>query len=165
MLVYYFVPFAYRAKPNLIIKELYVADGQRSKGVGNLLMKAVAREAEKTGCAMTKWWVAKWNERSVQFYERLGAQIDPDWHEFQMSEKSSRDFGRVVAQLDCGEFFRVRGRGLIEQFRVIACLAVLPVALVIRVTGDERQRDRRFRVNHLLGALIDFAPRVRLFKC
>ena len=91
MLVYYFVPFTYRAKPNLIIKELYVADGQRSKGVGNLLMKAVAREAEKTGCAMIKWWVAKWNERSVQFYERLGAQIDPDWHELQMSEKSFRD--------------------------------------------------------------------------
>ncbi len=90
-LVYYLVPFTYRAKPNLIIKELYVADGQRSKGVGNLLMKAVAREAEKTGCAMIKWWVAKWNERSVQFYERLGAQIDPDWHEFQMSEKSFRN--------------------------------------------------------------------------
>jgi len=45
--VYYFVPFTYRAKPNIIIKELYVADKHRSKGVGRLLMKAVAVEAEK----------------------------------------------------------------------------------------------------------------------
>jgi GNAT superfamily N-acetyltransferase len=90
-LVYYFVPFTYRAKPNLIIKELYIAGGRRSRGVGKLLMKAVAKEAEQAGCGMIKWYVAKWNKRGVQFYERLGATIDPNWHEFQMSEKVFRD--------------------------------------------------------------------------
>ena len=91
LLVYYFVPFTYRAKPNVIIKELYVADGHRGKGVGKLLMKAVAKEAEKADCGLIKWYVAKWNYRGIQFYERLGARIDPDWHEFQMSEKVFRD--------------------------------------------------------------------------
>lgn len=90
-LVYYFVPFTYRAKPNVIIKELYVAGGHRGKGIGRLLMKAVAKEAEQAGCGMIKWYVAKWNHRGIEFYERLGAKIDPDWHEFQMSEKSFRD--------------------------------------------------------------------------
>jgi GNAT superfamily N-acetyltransferase len=90
-LVYYFVPFTYRAKPNLIIKELYIGGGHRSRGVGKLLMKAVAKEAEQVGCGMIKWYVAKWNERGVQFYQRLGATIDPNWHEFQMSEKVFRD--------------------------------------------------------------------------
>jgi GNAT superfamily N-acetyltransferase len=89
-LVYYFVPFTYRAKPNLIIKELYVAEGSRSQGVGELLMKAVAKEATRAGCGLIKWWVAKWNRRGIQFYERLGARIDPDWHEFQMSEETLR---------------------------------------------------------------------------
>jgi GNAT superfamily N-acetyltransferase len=90
-LVYYFVPFTYRAKPNLIVKELYIAGGYRSRGVGKLLMKAVAKEAAQADCGMIKWYVAKWNERGVQFYERLGATIDPNWHEFQMSEKVFRD--------------------------------------------------------------------------
>jgi len=89
--VYYFVPFTYRAKPNLIIKELYIAGRHRSRGVGKLLMKAVARQAEKADCGMIKWWVAKWNERGIEFYERLGAKIDSDWHEFQLSEKAFRD--------------------------------------------------------------------------
>jgi GNAT superfamily N-acetyltransferase len=89
-LVYYFVPFTYRAKPTLIIKELYVADAHRSQGVGRLLMKAVSGQAEKAGCGLMKWYVAKWNTRSVQFYERLGARIDPDWHEFQMSQEAFR---------------------------------------------------------------------------
>ena len=36
-------------------------------------MKAVAKEAEEAGCGMIKWWVAKWNERGIEFYKRLGA--------------------------------------------------------------------------------------------
>ena len=87
-LVYYFVPFTYRAKPNLIVKELYVVEAGRSQGVGALLMKTAAQEAARTGCAMIKWWVAKWNDRGIQFYERLGARIDPDWHEFQLSQEA-----------------------------------------------------------------------------
>jgi GNAT superfamily N-acetyltransferase len=90
-LVYYFVPFTYRAKPNLIIKELYISDPRRSRGIGKELMKAVAREAQEAGCGMIKWWVAKWNERGMDFYRRLGATIDTEWHEFQLSERAFRD--------------------------------------------------------------------------
>jgi len=93
-LVYYFVPFTYRAKPNIIVKELFVTEESRGRGVGTLLMKAVAREAEQTGCGVIKWYVAKWNHRGVEFYERLGGKIDPDWHEFQMSEKTFRVLAR-----------------------------------------------------------------------
>ncbi|HEY2144011.1 MAG TPA: GNAT family N-acetyltransferase [Candidatus Udaeobacter sp.] len=90
-LVYYFIPFTYRAKPNLVIKELYIAERHRSRGIGKLLMKAAAREAARAGCGMIKWWVAKWNERGIDFYKQLGARIDSDWHEFQLPEKSFRD--------------------------------------------------------------------------
>lgn len=90
-LVYYFVPFTYRAKPNLIIKELYTEESHRSRGVGKRLMKAVARQAEEVDCGMIKWSVAKWNQRGIKFYERLSARIDHDWHEFQMSDKAFRD--------------------------------------------------------------------------
>jgi GNAT superfamily N-acetyltransferase len=86
------VAFTYRAKPNLIIKELYVPAAHRSRRVGEFLMKAVAKEALETGCGMIKWWVAKWNERGIEFYKRLGAKIDSEWHEFQFSEKTFREF-------------------------------------------------------------------------
>ena len=91
LLVYYFVPFTYRAKPNLIIKELYIAKQHRSRGVGKLLMQAVAKEAARSGCGMIKWWVAKWNKRGIEFYKLLGATIDSDWHEFQLSERALQD--------------------------------------------------------------------------
>ena len=66
-LVYYLVAFTYRAKLNLIIKELYVAGPHRSRRVGEFLMKSVAKEAVETGCGMVKWWVAKWNDRASSF--------------------------------------------------------------------------------------------------
>ncbi len=97
-LVYHFVAFTYRAKPNLIIKELYIAGPHRSRGVGKLLMKAVAKEAAFTGCGVIKWWVAKWNERGIEFYKQLGAKIDSDWHEFQLSEKAFRDLAASVEE-------------------------------------------------------------------
>src|SRR5260221_13572064 len=53
---------------------------------------------------------------------------------------------------------------LIEELSKLASFAILPRSFVVGVTGNQRQRDRRFRVNHLLGALIDFAPRVRLLQ-
>jgi hypothetical protein len=40
---------------------------------------------------MIKWWVAKWNKRGIEFYKRLGAKIDSDWHEFQLTEKAFLD--------------------------------------------------------------------------
>ena len=97
MVVYYFVPFTFRAKPNLVIKELYVVKDCRSKGIGRRLMKAIASEATQKDCGQIKWWVAKWNDAAIEFYQGLGGEIDPNWHEFQMSEAA---FVRLAAQPD-----------------------------------------------------------------
>ncbi len=88
--VYYFVPFTYRARPNLIIKELFVADACRSKRIGEQLMREIAEQARQANCGLIKWWVANWNHRSMKFYERLGARKDQDWCEFQLSEEALR---------------------------------------------------------------------------
>lgn len=90
MLVYYFILFTARARPSLVIKELYVAESYRSKGIGRLLMQAVAKEAMQSGCAAMKWQVAPWNAGSVRFYERLGAKINRDWIDFEMGEETFR---------------------------------------------------------------------------
>ena len=91
MLVYYFVPFTDRAKPKMIIKELYVAEGHRERGVGRLLMKNVAQVAVQCDCGVIKWQVAPWNVDSIRFYAQLGATINKDWIELEMSAKSFRD--------------------------------------------------------------------------
>ena len=90
MLVYYLIPFTFRARPTLYIKELYVAESGRGHGIGEALMRAAAREAAALGCATIKWQVAEWNTNARSFYERLGATADHLWVDYVFSETSIR---------------------------------------------------------------------------
>ena len=90
MLVYYIIPFTFRARPTLFIKELYVAESGRGRGTGEALMRAAAAEALARGCATIKWQVADWNTRARAFYERLGAKADPVWVDYSLSEAALR---------------------------------------------------------------------------
>lgn len=90
MLVYYLIPFTFRARPTLYIKELYVAESGRGHGIGEALMRAAAREAVALGCASIKWQVAEWNTNARTFYERLGATADHLWVDYALSETSIR---------------------------------------------------------------------------
>ena len=86
MLVYYFVPFTFRARPTLYVKELYVVESARGQRAGEELMRAAADEALRRGCAAIKWQVADWNRDGRRFYERLGATADPVWIDFALNE-------------------------------------------------------------------------------
>jgi ribosomal protein S18 acetylase RimI-like enzyme len=90
MLVYYIIPFTFRARPTLYIKELYVADAVRRLGVGEALMRAAAAAALEHDCATIEWMVAEWNTSAQQFYERLGAQAAREWVKYALSESALR---------------------------------------------------------------------------
>lgn len=79
MLVYYFLPYTAQNRPAIYMKELYVDEAYRSKGVGRQLMLALREEANRHDCIQIKWTVAPWNEAGKRFYENLGAQENRDW--------------------------------------------------------------------------------------
>lgn len=91
MLVYYLIPFTFRARPTLFIKELYVAESGRGRGVGEALMRAAANAAVERGCAAIKWQVADWNTSARTFYEKLGARPDPIWVDYSLNESALRE--------------------------------------------------------------------------
>ena len=67
MLVYYFISFTFQTRPKLVVKELYVREGHRGKGIGKLLMTTAAEEAVRSNCIVMKWQVAPWNAASICF--------------------------------------------------------------------------------------------------
>lgn len=91
MLVYYVLPFAFRARPTFYIKEVYVDESARGEGAGEALMRRAARLAVECGCAIAKWQVASWNDGAVRFYERLGAKPDPVWVDYVLPEDAMRE--------------------------------------------------------------------------
>src|SRR5256885_7453194 len=88
MLVYYLIPFTFRARATLYIKELYVGETVRGRGIGEALMRAAARKAVAHDCTSIKWQVADWNTRARAFYERLGAAPDHVWGDYGLNESA-----------------------------------------------------------------------------
>lgn len=58
----------------LLMKELYVREAWRGRGVGKALMSWVARHALEHGCSRIDWNVSASNRPALAFYRSLGAQ-------------------------------------------------------------------------------------------
>jgi GNAT superfamily N-acetyltransferase len=57
---------------SLYLKELYVSEGHRRRGVGKLLMQALLETAVKHGCSRVEWTTDSDNSDAQAFYEMLG---------------------------------------------------------------------------------------------
>jgi GNAT superfamily N-acetyltransferase len=67
-----------RFAPALLMKDIYVTAVARSRGVGTVLLRAVARLAVDRGCSRVNWTAARDNAAALAFYRRLGARVSED---------------------------------------------------------------------------------------
>lgn len=66
--------------PGLYLEDLFVIPEYRGRGIGRALIGRVAQLALERGFSRVDWAVLDWNESAIGFYDRLGAQVLPDWH-------------------------------------------------------------------------------------
>ncbi len=66
-------------RAGLYLEDLFVRPAYRRRGLGVALMRRLADEAVKTGCGRFQWQVLDWNEPSISFYKKLGAEPLEDW--------------------------------------------------------------------------------------
>jgi ribosomal protein S18 acetylase RimI-like enzyme len=64
--------------PQIYMKELYVSAAARSAGVGEALMRALAKLAEARGCTRVDWSTQQSNAGALAFYGRIGARVVED---------------------------------------------------------------------------------------
>lgn len=83
--LYYYNFSTFLARPGLYLEDLYVRPEHRGQGVGEALLKHLARIAVERGCGRMEWSVLNWNRRAIEFYERLGAEGVLDWTVYRMS--------------------------------------------------------------------------------
>jgi GNAT superfamily N-acetyltransferase len=63
----------------LYLEDLVVTESARRGGYGKLLFDAVVAEARRTSAQRLKWQVLDWNEPAIKFYQKLGAELDGEW--------------------------------------------------------------------------------------
>lgn len=76
--LYYFRYSTWKGKA-VYLEDLVVKDSERGKGYGQLLLDAIIKEAKRTNSKQIRWQVLDWNEPAIEFYKKLGADLDGEW--------------------------------------------------------------------------------------
>lgn len=85
--VLYFNNFStFLGKPGIYLEDLYIQEDYRNKGFGKQVFKYLANECIQKGYGRLEWSVLNWNEPSIQFYQKLGAQPMSEWTTYRLTE-------------------------------------------------------------------------------
>jgi len=72
---YFFSYYTWIGK-SLYMDDLYVKPEYRANGIGTQLIRKLIEFAEKTNCHKLRWQVSSWNKPAIDFYKKIGADID-----------------------------------------------------------------------------------------
>lgn len=72
---YFFSYYTWIGK-SLYMDDLYVRPEFRSTGIGTMLINKVIEFAKTENCRKLRWQVSEWNKPAIEFYRKLGAEID-----------------------------------------------------------------------------------------
>jgi diamine N-acetyltransferase len=81
---------SFRARPFLFLEDHVVSEAARSRGVGEALVAAIARQGVARNAVRVDWAVLDWNEGAMRFYRRLGAEPTKDWVRYCLEEEAMR---------------------------------------------------------------------------
>ncbi|KAL5733517.1 hypothetical protein ACOSP7_032858 [Xanthoceras sorbifolium] len=80
-------------KPGFYVEDLFVRDCYRRKGLGRMLLSAVAKQAVKMGYGRVEWVVLDWNVNAINFYQEMGAKILDEWRICRLTGEALQAYG------------------------------------------------------------------------
>ncbi|OIP71923.1 MAG: GNAT family N-acetyltransferase [Oscillatoriales cyanobacterium CG2_30_44_21] len=63
----------------IYLEDIFVLPEYRGLGIGKSLLNSLIRVAKDRGCGRFEWSVLDWNEPAIAFYQRMGAEVLPEW--------------------------------------------------------------------------------------
>jgi GNAT superfamily N-acetyltransferase len=66
-------------QPGIYLEDLFVLPEYRRQGIGQEILGYLARLAVERGYGRLEWSVLDWNVDAIAFYQRMGAEVLPDW--------------------------------------------------------------------------------------
>jgi GNAT superfamily N-acetyltransferase len=77
--LFYHTFSTFLGRRSLWLEDLFVKPAHRHLGCAQALLGALAAIAVERGCGRFEWTVLDWNASAIDFYQRLGATVLPDW--------------------------------------------------------------------------------------
>ena len=91
-MIFYHNFSTFSGKPGIYIEDVYVNPDMRGKGMGKIMFAYLAQLARARNCGHLDWSVLRWNESSIGFYQKLGAEQVNEWDHYQLSKSSLDNF-------------------------------------------------------------------------
>lgn len=82
----------------LFLEDIIVQHDFRNQGIGKKLMLASIELAKEKQSKRLEWQVLDWNESAIQFYQSLGATVDPTWLNCKFTYEQLQDFNFELAK-------------------------------------------------------------------
>lgn len=82
-------------QPGLYLEDLFVLPEYRRRGVGKAILVYLGKLALQRGCGRFEWNVLDWNVPAIAFYERMGAEVRPDWRLCRVSGDALKAFDNL----------------------------------------------------------------------
>jgi ribosomal protein S18 acetylase RimI-like enzyme len=76
----------FRGQRGLYLEDIFITKELRGKGVGEMILKYLAKEAKARGFERIDFQVLEWNTPAINFYEKLGAQRDNEERHFKFTD-------------------------------------------------------------------------------
>ena len=82
----YFRTFStFLGRPGIYLEDLFVREFARGKGIGEALLRRLAKYALEMEGGRLEWAVLDWNEPAISFYKKMGAVPLDEWTTFRLT--------------------------------------------------------------------------------
>jgi GNAT superfamily N-acetyltransferase len=91
MALYYYRYSTWKGK-TIHLEDLIVKEKMRGSGLGSALYAEIIAQGKRDNVRRIEWNVLDWNTPAIEFYEKSGAYILPDWRVVNMNEDGIDNF-------------------------------------------------------------------------
>lgn len=96
MALYYYRYSTWKGK-TIHLEDLIVTENLRGTGLGMALYTEIIRQGKRDKVRRIEWNVLDWNTPAIDFYEKTGANVLPDWRVAQMDEHGIDNFLKSIS--------------------------------------------------------------------
>tara|TARA_B100000945_G_scaffold81817_1_gene63090 strand:- start:1629 stop:2123 length:495 start_codon:yes stop_codon:yes gene_type:complete len=83
--LYFYTYSTFLGRPGIYLEDLFVREFARGKGIGEALLRRIAKCALEMGGGRLEWSVLDWNEAAINFYKKMGAVPMNEWTTFRLT--------------------------------------------------------------------------------
>ena len=85
---------SFRGQLGMYLEDIYITADYRGRGIGDAMLREIARIAAKRGFERIDFQVLDWNTAAIDFYEKLGAVRDDIERHFKFTDKAFADLAK-----------------------------------------------------------------------